>query len=88
MHIEKCSKCDSSEIECLSEEEFTRWHDSHFDENDNFYKENKKANENPGNFKGYDKLKLLNDELLKNMITIEEYRQGVQKIQQEVVEAK
>lgn len=82
-HIEKCGECKSSEIENLSEEEFTKWHDSHFDANGNFYKEGGETNNNPGNFKGYDKLRLLNDELLKNVITIEEYRREVQKIQQE-----
>lgn len=88
MHIEKCVKCDSTEIQYLEEEEFEKWHDSHFDENGNFYKESKKVVENPGNFESYSKLKLLNDNLLSDVITIEEYRRGVEKIQQEMEEEK
>lgn len=78
--IEYCGKCESKNIEDVHGEELDNWKMNHFNANGEFCKEGKTKSENPGNFNSYDKLKLLNDELLSNKISIEEYRQKKKEI--------
>lgn len=81
--IESCNFCESKNIKWIEGIELTQWQDENFDENGNFKKSSPKTKENPGQFSSIEKLKLINDQLLKNEITIEEYRQRVQEARKE-----
>ena len=81
--IESCNFCESKNIKWIEGIELTQWQDENFDENGNFKKSSPKTKENLGQFSSIEKLKLINDQLLKNEITIEEYRQRVQEARKE-----
>lgn len=75
--IEKCGKCNSEEITNMPEEEFDLWEKENYDGSGNFVKKDKNPTDK---FISVNKLQLLNDRLLKNEVSIEEYRQQVQQI--------
>mgnify|MGYP001566570446 CR=1 FL=1 len=77
--IEKCGKCESEDIQNLTDESFEKWEKDHFDANGNFIKITKSPAE-PDAFVSVNKLQLLNDKLLKNEISIEQYRRETQAI--------
>ena len=77
--IEKCDKCESEDIQNLTDESFEKWERDSFDANGNFIKGVKSPAE-PDAFASVNKLQLLNDKLLKNEISIEQYRRETQAI--------
>ena len=84
LEVYSCGKCNSENIEWLESEEYDEWKSSYFDEDGNYHKEEIKSSLQPkGSVEETDslvKLKLLNDQLLKNTITIEQYIQKKQQI--------
>lgn len=78
--VEKCCNCDSKGILWLEGTELEKWYKTHFDTFGKFIKGNTANPDEPAEFVSINKLKLLNDKLLKNELSIEEYRRQVQEI--------
>lgn len=79
MEIQECAVCNSTNIQDKNTRDYAEWQKTHFDSSGKFIKKSDDSAK-PEEFTSVDKLKSLNDRLLKNELSIEEYRQQVQEI--------